>query len=328
MTTRSRILILGCTVAILAASLISLSIGATDVNNFWNVLLHPFTSTSDISHQVIWQIRAPRIAAALAVGVLLSIAGVLAQASTNNPLADPAIIGTSAGASLGALFAISLNIATVGTFAAFIAAAIGAVLATTLVFWLSRSAIQFIIIGIAISAILSSLVGLGISLVDREDARSITFWSFGSLALVNWSSLQILLPTLALTVLLSYLVAPSLDLLSLGDRATRGVGIDPQAIRGKAFAILALAIAATVSAVGSIAFLALAAPHIARRFVGPKARVLIPAAALIGALILLLADTAARTIAVPQELPIGLLTALIGAPILIVVLKKSAAVWR
>lgn len=315
-------------IALISLSAISLSLGATEVAQSWRYIFDPFNNLDNPAHQIIWQIRAPRIAAAILVGAALGIAGVLAQGSTNNPLADPAILGTSAGASLGVLVGVLFNIASIGSVAAVLCAAIGALLATLLTFSLARSALQLITIGIGVSAILTAIVGLTITVISRPDARSISFWSFGSLALVTPSALVILAPVLVVSTALAWKIAPSLDLLSLGDASVKHIGHDGQRIRWKAFLILATLVAVTVSIVGSIAFLALAAPHIARFLNGPRNRSLIFYAGVIGALILLIADTAARALVPPYELPIGLLTSLLGAPILIFTLKKGVDVWR
>jgi iron complex transport system permease protein len=309
-------------------SVIALSFGATDVGQSWKYILDPFNNLNSPSHQIIWEIRAPRIAAAILVGSALGIAGVLAQGSTNNPLADPAILGTSAGASLGVLIGVLLNVVSIGSIGAVVCAAIGALLATVLTFSLARSALQLITIGIGVSAILTAIVGLTITVISRPDARSISFWSFGSLALVTPSALLILVPVLVIAITFAWKIAPSLDLLSLGDASVKHIGHDAQRIRWKAFVILATLVAVTVSIVGSIAFLALAAPHIARFLVGPRNRSLIFYAGAVGSLILLIADTASRALVPPYELPIGLLTSLLGAPILIITLKKRSDVWR
>jgi iron complex transport system permease protein len=187
---------------------------------------------------------------------------------------------------------------------------------------------QLVIIGIGVSAILSAVVGLAISIVDRADARSVSFWAFGSLSLVTLDSLWMLLPIAVLGAIAAWWIAPSLDLLSLGDNSVRHIGRDPQRIRLLAFLALSVAIAASVSTVGTIAFLALAAPHIARFIVGPRQRKLLIASAVIGSLILLIADTAARSIAPPQELPIGLLIAIFAAPLLMLALKRGQMQWR
>ncbi len=306
----------------------ALSLGATDVSELFRYLFNPWLNPESASHQIIWQIRAPRVGAAILVGAALGIAGSLAQSSTNNPLADPAILGTSAGAALGVLLGVLTNVVTIGSIGAVVCAAIGAMAATVLTFSLARSALQLITIGIGVSAILNAVVGLTLSAVNRPDARSISFWSFGSLSLVTTKTLYVLLPVLIIGAVIAWKSAPTLDLLSLGDASVRHIGHNAQRVRFRAFAILAVLVAVTVSSVGAIAFLALAAPHIARYLCGPRNRVLVIYSGLVGAMILLIADTAARALIPPFELPIGLLTSLIGAPILIATLKKSGDVWR
>lgn len=315
-------------VVLVALAVVALSVGATSVDNVWAAILSPNFGSTELSNQIIWQIRAPRILGALLLGATLAIAGVLAQGSTNNPLADPAFLGTTAGAALGVVIGVltnAVNIASIGSIAW---ATFGALLATLLTFWLARNALQLIIIGIAVSATLSAIVGIAITVADRSDVRSVTFWSLGSLSLLTWSNV-VVLAVVAITIFLgARTLAPQLDLLSLGDAQVRHSGRDPQRIRLIAFVILSIAIATAVSQVGTIAFLALAAPHIARFLVGPSHRYLVGAAAVIGALILLIADTAARSIAPPQDLPIGLLISLIGAPVLILALKRGGVQWR
>jgi iron complex transport system permease protein len=224
--------------------------------------------------------------------------------------------------------AVVLGAASVGTFGTTLAATAGALAASLLTFALSRSALQLVIIGIATSALFTSVTGILLSLADKPEARSISFWSFGSLALVNSNTLQSLVPLVALTAILGWYYSQKMDLLVLGDREVTHLGYHPQRIRLVAFLLISILIATSVSTVGSIAFLALAAPHITRYLIGPSNRPLMIGSAVIGAGLLLLADTAARTIAPPIELPIGLITSILGAPILILVLRKSGEVWR
>jgi len=314
--------------ATLAVAIFALSLGAVQVGNIWSsILAFDFASTA-VNDQIIWQIRAPRILGALIIGASLGIAGALAQGSTNNPLADPAFLGTTAGASLGVIIGVLTGIVDVASVGAIACAALGAMAATALTFSLARSAFQLIIIGIALSASLSAIAGIAISIAERPEIRSITFWSLGSLSLLTWSEL---LPLIVIAVGGLYAanrISADVDLLSLGDPAVRHIGRDPQRIRLFAFMIFSILVAVSVSTVGTISFLALAAPHIARIMVGPSHRILVAASAVIGASILLIADTAARSIAPPQDLPIGLLIALIAAPVLIVVLKKGELQWR
>lgn len=312
--------------AIIAFALFALSVGSAAIDSPWRYIFSP--SLQGPSHEVIWEIRFPRVLAALLVGAALGVAGALAQSATNNPLADPSIIGTTAGASLGATLAVLLNVAAIGTFPITVAALIGALVASLATFAAARSALQLVIVGIATSALLTAIVGLVLTIADRPDARSIAFWSFGSLALVTTNSLYLLAPLTLFGGISAWLISQKMDLLALGDREVRFLGLNPQRMRLLAFFVVSLLIATSVSTVGSIAFLALAAPHITRYLIGPRNRPLILGSAVIGAGLLLVADTAARALVPPFELPIGLITSLIGAPILILVLRKSGEVWR
>ena len=317
----------------LAASVVALSLGAADITGTWSAIFHPFASHDSQAHQIIWQIRAPRIATALLVGGALGVAGALAQGSTNNPLAEPAILGTAAGAGFGVLIGVLFNFVTIGSIGALLCATVGALATTLLVFQLSQrngtsTALQLIIVGIATSAVISAIVGLTISTVARPDARSVSFWSLGSLALVQSQDLVHLVPVIFLAITAAYFIAPPLDLLSLGDSTAQALGINPKKARLRAFLILSILIASAVSTVGTISFLGLAAPHISRFIIGPGHRKLVIASAFIGAIILLIADTFARSVAPPNELPIGLITSLIGAPILIYLVRSRRQVWQ
>ena len=330
---RTRWLTFGYFVATICAVFVALNFGASHLDHLWHVLMHPHDVTFASERDILWQIRLPRIATALCIGAALGAAGVMAQGAVNNPLAEPAILGTSAGAALGVLLALLFNLTSIGSLGAIAFGIAGGVGASFLTFYLSKAhnhqtPVALIIVGIAISASISALVGITTTMISRPDARSVSFWTWGSLALTTNENLKILIPVVAIGIVMAWFFAPHLDLLSLGDSSARNIGLDPR--RTRLFAILALSIlvAVSVSTVGTIAFLGLAAPHIGRLGFGPRHRPLVLHSALIGALVLLLADTGARTLAAPQELPIGLITALIGAPILILLVRKNLEVWR
>lgn len=321
-----RFLLLGILVAIAAFSLFALTVGSSDVASPWRFIFD--RSLTGVGQEIIWEIRFPRVVAALLVGAALGVAGALSQSATNNPLADPSIIGTSAGAALGATVAVVLNVATVGTLGTTIAATIGALIASLMTFALSRTSLQLVIVGIATSALFTAASGLLIAIADKPEARSISFWSMGSLALTQSNTLQLLAPLVIATSIAAWFFSQRMDLLVLGDREVSRLGHNPQQMRLIAFLLISILIATSISVVGSIAFLALAAPHITRYLIGPTNRPLMIGSAVIGAGLLLVADTAARALVPPIELPIGLITSLIGAPILILVLRKSGEVWR
>jgi iron complex transport system permease protein len=315
------------TVLLAGAFVGSLYLGATQIDNFWSALFNPG------SNEILWQIRFPRVTAAVIVGAALAVAGLLAQGACNNAVAEPAILGTAAGASFGAVLAISAGLVQVGTIGAIACGTIGALLTTSLTFKLAAirgalSSFGLILVGIAVSAIFTSFVGIASAMVSRADARSISFWSFGSLALITPDNLLGIAITTAIGIAIAWKIAPSLDRLSLGDATAFHLGINVARIR--LFALIALSILAggAVSTVGSIAFIGLAAPHIARFIYGPAHRNLVAHSAVIGALIVVVADTVSRTIAQPNELPIGLATALLGAPVLIALVTFKNNVWR
>jgi iron complex transport system permease protein len=305
----------------------SLYVGATQIDNFWSALFNPG------SNEILWQIRFPRVTAAVIVGAALGVAGLLAQGACNNAVADPAILGTAAGASFGAVIAISAGLVEVGTLGAIACGTIGALLTTSLTFKLAAirgalSSFTLIIVGIAVSAIFTSFVGIASAMVSRADARSISFWSLGSLALVTSENLLGIAITTVIGIAIAWKIAPALDRLSLGDATAFHLGVNVARIRLVALIALSILAGGAVSTVGSIAFIGLAAPHIARFIYGPTHRKLVVHSAIIGALIVVVADTVSRTIAQPNELPIGLATALLGAPVLIALVATKNNVWR
>jgi iron complex transport system permease protein len=192
----------------------------------------------------------------------------------------------------------------------------------------SLSSFGLIIVGIAVSAIFTSFVGIASALVSRADARSISFWSFGSLALITPDNLIGVAITTLIGIAIAWKIAPALDRLSLGDATAFHLGVNVSRIRLIALIGLSILAGGAVSTVGSIAFIGLAAPHIARFIYGPSHRNLVAHSAIIGALIVVVADTVSRTIAQPNELPIGLATALLGAPVLIALVAFKNNVWR
>jgi iron complex transport system permease protein len=314
-------------VLLAGAFLISLYVGATQIDNFWSAVVNPG------SNEILWQIRFPRVTAAVIVGAALGVAGLLAQGACNNAVAEPAILGTAAGASFGAVVAISSGLVEVGTIGAIACGTIGALLTTSLTFKLAAirgalSSFALIIVGIAVSAIFTSLVGIASAMVSRADARSISFWSLGSLALVTSDNLIGIAITTVIGVVIAWKIAPALDRLSLGDATAFHLGVNVARIRLVALIALSILAGGAVSTVGSIAFIGLAAPHIARFIYGPAHRRLVTHSAVIGALIVVIADTLSRTIAQPNELPIGLATALLGAPVLIALVAFNNNVWR
>ncbi len=283
----------------------------------------------DANSTIITEIRVPRVATALLVGITLALAGALTQGIFINPIVEPSLLGLSSSAALGAVVGVLIGVAEVGSISTVPFAILGALMGALIILWLSdgRSALILILNGIAMTAISTALVGAAIALLDRNDIRSFTFWSFGSLALADWSAFITIGISLLIALPLIFFITSGLDLLSLGEATTRHIGVNLNRLRTLTFMAITVLVAATVSSIGSIAFLGLASTHIARVLIGPRNRSLLPTASLISANIILFADTLARRAFFPQELPIGFVIALIAAPILIWALR-SQRVWQ
>ena len=314
-------------IALVIASFAAIYVGTAPIDNFWSALFSPGSS------EILWQIRIPRVTAALIIGASLALAGLMAQGACNNALAEPSILGTTAGASLGTVLAVLTGLVQVGSVGAIACGALGALAATSLTFKLANarsqlSSFALIIVGIAVSASITAIVGLLSSMVTRADARSISFWNFGSLALITRDNLVGISITAIVGGLIAWKISPSLDWLSLGDATAFHLGTNVPRVRLIALVALSLLAGGAVSTVGAIAFIGLAAPHIARFIYGPIHRKLIVHTAIIGALLVVIADTLSRTIAQPNELPIGLVTSLLGAPVLIALVTVKNNVWK
>jgi iron complex transport system permease protein len=314
-------------IALVVATFVAIYVGTAQIDSFWSALFSPG------SNEILWQIRIPRVTAALIVGASLALAGLMAQGACNNALAEPSILGTTAGASLGTVLAVLTGVVQVGSIGAIACGALGALAATSLTFKLANlrsqlSSFALIIVGIAVSAIFTAVVGLVSAMVTRADARSISFWNFGSLALITRDNLIGISITAVIGAIIAWKISPALDRLSLGDSTAFHLGIDVAQVRFIALVALSILAGGAVSTVGSIAFIGLAAPHIARFIYGPIHRNLIFHTAIIGALLVVVADTVARSIAQPNELPIGLVTSLLGAPVLIALVTLKNNVWK
>ena len=314
-------------IALVIATFVAIYVGTAQIDNFWSAFFAPG------SNEILWQIRIPRVIAAIIVGASLALAGLMAQGACNNALAEPSILGTTAGASLGTVIAVLSGVVQVGSVGAIACGALGALGATALTFKLANlrsqlSSFALIIVGIAVSATITAIVGLLSAMVTRADARSISFWNFGSLALITQDNLIGISITAIIGGVIAWKISPSLDRLSLGDATAFHLGIDVGRVRLIALVAWSVLAGGAVSTVGSIAFIGLAAPHIARFIYGPIHRTLIVHTAIIGALLVVIADTLSRSITQPNELPIGLVTSLIGAPVLIALVAVKNNVWK
>ncbi|MGW0757259.1 FecCD family ABC transporter permease [Streptomyces sp. NPDC002814] len=281
-----------------------------------------------VAESVLWNVRFPRIVLALLVGASLGCAGALMQGVFGNPLAEPGTIGVSLGAAVGAVASISLGLSFFGNWTlpamAFVAG-LGTVL---LVYGMSRSGgrtevVTLILTGIAVNAFCGALVGLFIFLADTAAVNQITFWQLGSLSQATWSKVLAVLPCAAIGLLVAPVYSRRLDLLALGDRPARHLGVEVERLRIVLVLVVALLTAAAVSVSGVIVFVGLVVPHLLRMAAGPGHHFLVPGSAVGGAVVLLGADLAARTMAAPAELPLGVLTALIGSPFFFWLLRRT-----
>lgn len=281
-----------------------------------------------VAESVLWNVRFPRIVLALLVGASLGCAGALMQGVFGNPLAEPGVIGVSSGAAVGAVAAIVFGINFLGTWTVSAFAFVAGLCTVLLVYAMSRSGgrtevVTLILTGIAVNAFAGAVIGLFLFFADTAAVNQIAFWQLGSLAQATWPKVLAVLPCAALGLVVAPLYARRLDLLSLGERPARHLGVDVERLRIVLVLVIALLTAAAVSVSGIISFVGLVVPHLLRMTAGPGHRFLVPGSALLGALVLLAADLAARTIAAPAELPLGVLTALLGSPFFFWLLRRT-----
>ena len=283
---------------------------------------------------ILFDIRLPRICLAILIGAILAISGAVMQGLFRNPLAAPSLIGVSSGASVGASVvivlagawlqsntALGLSLVAVGAF-------IGSFLVTVLVYRLSTSALgtsvtTMLLAGIAVSALAGAVSGLLSYYADNEMLRQISIWQMGNLSTANWQRVLVLAVVAILVLSLFPRESKSLNALLLGESEARHLGIDVQQVKRKLILLTTLGIGTAVAIGGMIGFVGLIVPHIVRLLIGPDHRWLLPASALAGGVLLLLADTIARIIIAPTELPTGILTAILGAPFFIMLLVQQ-----
>ncbi|GLY15066.1 iron ABC transporter permease [Kineosporia rhizophila] len=282
---------------------------------------------------IVWQVRLPRVLLGVCVGAGLAVCGMALQAMVRNMLADPYLLGINSGASSGAAAAILFGVGVgFGENALPFTAFLGALAASFLVFLIARSggrvtSVRLLLAGVAVGYALYALTSFLIFASDSaEGSRSVMFWLLGSLGLARWGvSLGIVVAVVLLTVGLLTLWGRRLDALAIGDETAHTLGISPDRFRTRLLVLVSLCIGVLVAASGSIGFVGLVIPHVARRLVGaPHARA-VPVAALLGAIFLVWADALSRTLLQPQELPIGIITSLVGAPFLLVLIRRLHA---
>jgi iron complex transport system permease protein len=276
---------------------------------------------------ILFELRIPRVLLAVVVGAALAAAGTVFQALFRNPLADPAIIGVSSGAALGAVAAMLVTGGFAGGLVVPAAAFVGALAAGALVYRIARvgPAVQvatLLLAGIAVAALISAVMAL-ILTYSGERIRSIYFWLLGGLAARSWESLGASAPIAALGVAAALGTAGHLNLVALGEERAAQLGLEVERFKRIALATGALLTGAAVAVAGVVGFVGLMTPHLLRLFLGADHRRLLPASVLGGAVLMVLADLAARTVRSPEEIPVGAVTALLGGPFFLYLLRRQ-----
>ncbi|MET3589483.1 iron complex transport system permease protein [Bartonella silvatica] len=338
-----RKVVLLCLVIFLIFSVFCGILNGASTVSFFDFTHLMFTQDFSVSSKtrdylVLVDIRLPRVILGLLVGSSLAVSGVLMQGLFRNPLADPGIVGVSAGAGLGAVLTIVVGIAFPASLAPFlepykviIGAFLGGLLSTIILYIIAThhsftSIATMLLAGIALGALSGAVVGTLIFIANDQQLRDITFWSLGSLAGATWLKIWLILPFICVGIIFAPLLSRALNALTLGEAVAGHIGFHIQRIKNIAIFLVALMCGSAVAVSGGIGFIGIIVPHILRQLIGPDHRYLIPCSALLGAALLIIADTFARLIVSPAELPIGIVTALFGAPFFlwILICKRGA----
>lgn len=282
----------------------------------------------EVAQSVLWDIRVPRVLLGLCVGASLASAGALMQGTFANPLAEPGIVGVSSGAALGAVLSIVVGFHALGTWSISVAAFFGGLATVLLVYVSARSdgrteVVTLVLSGVALNAITGAVIGLAQYFSTDPQLRNITFWLLGSQAQATWSKVAAIAPLAVCGVIAAGRCARSLDLLALGEQPAQHLGVNVERLRRTTMFIVSVLTAAAVAVSGIIAFVGLVIPHLVRMVIGPGHRGLLPASALAGAIIIVFGDLMARTAAAPAEIPLGVLTALVGSPVFFILLRRT-----
>ncbi len=341
---RARYAILILVAFLAATALVSLASGASDASAFTVIRnwLFPSYSTGDAmsirDSIIIYDIRLPRIILGMLIGAALAVSGAVMQGLFRNPLADPGLVGVSAGAGLGAIVVIVLGATVFGPVSAVLgiymlplAAFLGGLATTLLLYGIATrrgqtSIATMLLAGIALGAMAGALSGILVYMADDRQLRDLTFWGLGSLAGATWTKILAAGPIIGVVLIFAPFLARGLNALALGEATANHMGIPVQRLKYIAIVGVAAATGAAVAVSGGIGFVGIVVPHLLRLLIGPDNRYLLPASALLGASLLLLADAVSRTIVAPAELPIGIVTAIAGAPFFLWILLRRRGV--
>lgn len=322
--------------ALLVSVLAAISLGSAvipfgDTTRFlWAALTGGAISADEVTqYQIIWQVRTPRVVLAAVVGAGLSAVGVAVQAMVRNALADPFILGVSSGASVGAVSVTVFGaLAGFGIYAVSVGAFLGSLVASGLVYLAARSAtgvtpLRLVLTGVALAFGFEALMSVIVYFApDSEATSTVLYWTMGSFGAATWGALPVVTAVVVLVVVALHRAARGLDVLSFGDESAASLGVDADRLRGRLFVITALATGAMVATSGAIGFVGLVVPHLVRIVVGAgHARVLV-IAPLFGAVFMVWVDLVSRVVVAPRELPLGVITALVGVPVFITLMRR------
>ena len=328
------------TAGLIGTGVIAVGTGAVAIGpgTVARILAHQMFGTGPVTwtppqEAIVWQVRLPRVLLGLLVGAGLAVCGVALQAMVRNVLADPYLLGINSGASSGAAAAILFGAgAGFGQYALPTSAFLGALAASLLVFLIARSggrvtSIRLLLAGVAVGyALYATTSFLIFASGSAEGARSVMFWLLGSLGLARWdATLAVAAVVIGGTTLLLTVAGRQVDALAVGDETAHTLGVSPDRFRMRLLVVVSLCVGVLVAASGSIGFVGLVVPHLARRLVGASHVRVVPVAALLGAILLIWADVIARVLLAPQEVPIGIITALLGAPFLLILIRRLHA---
>lgn len=316
---------------LLLSALLAITLGPADITpgEVWSVILHHFgllpeSPVSRLRDAIVWELRLPRVLVAMGTGAGLALAGTVMQALTRNPLADPYLLGLSSGAALGAVIFLLAGAALLMPLGAFLGST-GALVLALLIARLLGGATpsRAILAGICISALATAATSFLIFWSATGDSyREILSWLMGSLSGSLWSDAALVFAALVLCAPIILFSGRALDAFAFGDTSAAALGIDVPRLRWTLLGSTALLTGIMVAVGGAIGFVGLVVPHVVRLAIGSRHKALLPHAMLVGAIFMLWADTVARTLFDPRELPVGIITALVGAPIFLVVLLR------
>jgi len=336
---RARLAIVILVVALAATFLFSLTAGASDASI--RSVIADWLGVGELSARdriIIYDIRLPRTILGVLIGSALAVSGATMQGLFRNPLADPGIVGVSSGAGLGAIIIIVLGggfaapvVSLLGIYALPIAAFLGGLATTMLLYRVATrrgqtSIATMLLAGIALGALAGAFSGVMVYIANDQQLRDLTFWGLGSLAGATWTKIAAAGPIIAAALIAGPFLARGLNALALGEASARHLGIQVQLFKNISIVTVAAATGAAVAVSGGIGFVGIVVPHLLRLLIGPDHRFLLPAAGLLGASLLLLADVVSRTIVAPAELPIGIVTAAVGAPFFLWILLRRRGI--